>query len=189
MFCPCHVAVLIDDMVATWQQAIEDCTCWRMRMCVLLAVLVRQGRRRRLVSNKKGVNLISRTNAFVHNWQLALAIGIAGNMACQHTCTQHTHNTHTHKLANLQRGLRLHFAFDQRQQIFARVFVLWILNPCTACCLFCERFLKNCSNYWGVETIIIASLLPALFRIAPYRIFIAWLQLLLCHVNCNSHAK
>lgn len=37
---------------------------------------------------KKGVNLISRTNAFVHNWQLALAIGIAGNMAC------HTH-THT----------------------------------------------------------------------------------------------
>lgn len=60
-------------------------------MCVLLAVLVRQGRRRRLVSNKKGVNLISRTNAFVHNWQLALAIGIAGNMACQHTCTQHTH--------------------------------------------------------------------------------------------------
>lgn len=78
---------------------------------------------------KKGVNLISRTNAFVHNWQLALAIGIAGNMAC------HTH-THTHIQTYIcthsrQLTARSAFAFGQRQQIFALVrFML----PCTGVC-------------------------------------------------------
>lgn len=110
---------------------------------------------------KKGVNLISRTNAFVHNWQLALAIGIAGNMAC------HTH-THTHMNTHIQTYIRTHSRQLTARSAFA--FCIWpaatnicpcsfyvalhwcvCLSVCVPVCVcavfFCQRFLKNGSNY------------------------------------------
>lgn len=110
---------------------------------------------------KKGVNLISRTNAFVHNWQLALAIGIAGNMAC------HTH-THTYMNTVIQTYIRTHSRQLTARSAFA--FCIWpaatnicpcsfyvalhwcvclFVSVCVCVCavFFCQRFLKNGSNY------------------------------------------
>lgn len=98
---------------------------------------------------KKGVNLISRTNAFVHNWQLALAIGIAGNMACHtHTHThEYTHaDIHSYTLASTYSAVSvciLHLASGNK---YLPLFVLCcpalvcvrlsVCVPVCVCCLF-----------------------------------------------------